>query len=116
MILTAPSCPESIFRTSLTVEQPPLPTVLPSCHRPIFLFLPELVVEDALEISESRLELRLDSLTMAVMRLPAEDSAGLLRAIAVLVSFAWLWGTLRGEDAACADLLDDSAEGCMFDR
>ena len=60
MILAAPYFPVPLCRTMRTREQPPLPTVLPSCHGPMCVLRrpPWEALVLALDISESRLVLR----------------------------------------------------------
>ena len=101
MILTAPICPVTTCLTSLTVEQPPLPTVLPNCHCPIVLFLVDDAVEEAVDISESRFVSRCESLLMSeTLRFPV-DSCGLLRACKdTLFSTGILCGICAGEETA----------------
>lgn len=112
MILAAPYLPVPLCRTMRTREQPPLPTVLPNCHGPMWVFLrpPCEALVLALDISESRLVLRglLSSMTVD-NRLCCGDGDGTnscpCRTVSEpLADRSSLRGSGRGEDlgAACA--------------
>src|SRR6266481_561638 len=77
MIFAAPYCWVVQCLTTLTLEHPPLPIVLPNCHGPMCVFRRRPVLDalvDAFEISESRFVFRCSSFATAETRLLSGDA------------------------------------------